>query len=503
MASSNLVAVHEKTKSYDWEFTFAEQGPKFPSKFKMPKKGKDPFRFLVRDYVKSESEKDQRTHGFLDGAVRSKDISHIEPRFAEWLKVGIPFQTHAEFQGMAACGTLISSFANQEIRQGYAAQLLDEMRHAQLSMGVRHYYTKYWDDPAGFDCGQPASFQHPAGLTSLAEFQHFNTGDPVDSVVAMGVVQETAYTNMFFLAIPHVAALNGDNVFPAVMLSIQSDEARHMANGYGALMSLLSEEDNVPMLNDTLERHLYHAHKSMHSTIGWGTEYHVRQRPWAYKDQWEEWVVDDFVGNYLDRLGEFGINQPRFLGLMAEEVVWQHHTVAQMLTAVWPLNFWRSHNLDPEDFEWFEQNYPGWYANYGDFWEAHREMNDPANGQLMMANLPGLPPMCQVCQLPCVLPRIDINDIRTAEFEGRQIALCGQGCEWIFQRWPKAYGSRRQLWDRYHGWDLADVILDLGYVRPDGKTLIGQPSIDPEQRLWTIDDIRKVGYEIKDPMRAE
>jgi propane monooxygenase large subunit len=43
----------------------------------------------------------------------------------------------------------------------------------------------------------------------------------------MGVIQETAYTNMFFLAIPHVVALNGDNAFPSVMLSLQSDESRH------------------------------------------------------------------------------------------------------------------------------------------------------------------------------------------------------------------------------------------------------------------------------------
>jgi hypothetical protein len=33
---------------------------------------------------------------------------------------------------------------------------------------------------------------------------------------------------------------------------------------------------------------------------------------------------------------------------------------------------------------------------------------------------------------------------------------------------------------RYHGWDLADVILDLGYVRLDGRTLIGQSALDLE-----------------------
>ena len=43
------------------------------------------------------------------------------------------------------------------------------------------------------------------------------------------------------------------------------------------------------------------------------------------------------------------------------------------------------------------------------------------------------------------------------------------------------------------------MILDIGLIRKDGKTLIGQPLLDME-RMWTIDDIRKLGYEIKDPL---
>ena len=84
--------------------------------------------------------------------------------------------------------------------------------------------------------------------------------------------------------------------------------------------------------------------------------------------------------------------------------------------------------------------------------------------------------------------------------DGGEYAVCSEGCEWILTKWPKAYTGRKQFWSRYHGWDLADVILDLGYVRPDGQTLIGQPLIE-QKRLWTIDDIRALRYEIKDPLR--
>jgi methane monooxygenase component A alpha chain/propane monooxygenase large subunit len=157
--------------------------------------------------------------------------------------------------------------------------------------------------------------------------------------------------------------------------------------------------------------------------------------------------------------------------------------------------------MGPKDFEWFEKYYPGWHKSYGGYWESYRTLADPAGGHIILQELPGWPPFCQVCQLPCAMPRLDQNEARIVEHEGKKVALCSEGCQWIFENWPQAYASRQQFWERYDGWDLAEVILDLGFVRPDEKTLIGQPTLDLE-RLWTIDDIRRLKYEIKDPMKA-
>ena len=171
----------------------------------------------------------------------------------------------------------------------------------------------------------------------------------------------------------------------------------------------------------------------------------------------------------------------------------------QAFAAMWPLNFWRSDAMGPADFECFENHYPGWHDAYGGFWDTYRQLAHPSSGRLILAELPGLPPFCQVCQLPCVMPRPDRNEFRLVEWQSAKYATCSEGCEWIFRTWPVAHAGRRQFWARYHGWDLADVIEDLGYVRPDGKTLIGQPALDLD-RLWTIDDIRAIGFEVKDPL---
>jgi methane monooxygenase component A alpha chain/propane monooxygenase large subunit len=495
-----LMELHEKTKSYDWEFTVGDARPKFATKYTIPKKAKDPFRLLVRDYLKAEADKDARTHGFLEGALRMGVAERLEPRFNECLKLTLTDLTNAEFQAVAACGGIISSVQNQEIRQGYQAQMLDEIRHTQLQMALREYYVRHAPDPAGWDISQKAIHQHPGGLVSIAEFQHFNTGDPIDCVIDLNVIIETAFTNILLVAAPQTAVRNGDHALATTFLSIQSDEARHMANGYGTLLAVLGDERNVPHVNEALERHFWHAHKSLDALVGWQTEYGARHRPWAYKDQWREWVVDDFVGGYLERLAEFGVVPPTRLAHAVADLEEMHHTIGIVFAAMWPLNFWRSDAMDARDAEWFDRHYTGWHRKFGGLWDLHRDLADPGTGRLLLQELPALPPFCQVCQLPCVVPRIDCSEHRMVSIGGATYAVCSEGCEWIFTRWPGVYSGRKQFWARYHGWDLAEVILDLGYVRPDGRTLIGQPTI-AQERPWTIDDIRGLRYEVRDPLR--
>jgi propane monooxygenase large subunit len=52
-----------------------------------------------------------------------------------------------------------------------------------------------------------------------------------------------------------------------------------------------------------------------------------------------------------------------------------------------------------------------------------------------------------------------------AEYEGRPTPAMGR------------FSGRREWEECYHGWDLADAIKDLGFVRGDGKTLVPQPHL--------------------------
>ncbi len=118
--SVKLEDVHEKGKRYDWSFDYARPDPKFPTRYIIPPKGKDPFRVMMRGYAAMETEKDNRVYGALDANVRYHNANVAEPRWVEAMKFAIPCFTDAEYQAVTGAGFLIASVKNQELRQGFA-----------------------------------------------------------------------------------------------------------------------------------------------------------------------------------------------------------------------------------------------------------------------------------------------------------------------------------------------------------------------------------------------
>jgi propane monooxygenase large subunit len=47
----------------------------------------------------------------------------------------------------------------------------------------------------------------------------------------------------------------------------------------------------------------------------------------------------------------------------------------------------------------------------------------------------------------------------------------------------------------YHGWNWADVVEDMGFVRDDGKTMTAQPHLDLDpKKMWTTDHLRRMPH---------
>jgi hypothetical protein len=101
-------------------------------------------------------------------------------------------------------------------------------------------------------------------------------------------------------------------------------------------------------------------------------------------------------------------------------------------------------------------------------------------------------PSCWVCMMGCVFP----EDMCHRVVDDRTRFYCSKECLWLDESNPGRYVGDRNFFDRYHGWELSEVVRDIGFVRADGKTLIGQPHLD-EEGQWTLDDVKSMGFEIE------
>src|SRR6202043_481303 len=172
--------------------------------------------------------------------------------------------------------------------------------------------------------------------------------------IYLTVVAETAFTNTLFVAMPSEAARNGDYALPTVFLSVQSDESRHIGNGHSMLMAMINDPSNHQLLERDLKYAFWQNHAIVDAAIGTFIEYGTTNRDKnkeSYAELWHRWIYEDYYRTYM---------------LPLEKYV---HKVAQFFSVGWPVNFWRIEAETERDFEWFEHKYPGWYAEFGDYWK--------------------------------------------------------------------------------------------------------------------------------------
>ena len=498
----NMTKAYERVKNLDWDPTYITPEEKHvePTRFFLPKKAVDPFKTFVREYLTMEQEKDNRIMAVVEGGSRVQSATP-DPRWMEGTKFALSNFAAIEYSGGRQMGRMVRVVAPMELRQGYMMQALDEMRHTQLEMNVVRHHMRSWEDPAGFNIVLQGTGNNVGSGAFRAFIEDYSTSDAVESSIALQVFTEIASTNILFVGLSTAAAQSGDNVMASAMLSIQSDECRHMANGSATLMTLLNDDRNIPLLQQVFDKWAWRAHMGIDVGMMLFADYFVRNHTESAKELSHRFYLEDFYGGFYKKLEKYGIKEPRFLPDIIRNIEWASHTAAVYIFGAWPLFYHRYDPIDEREMDWFEKKYPGWYSHYGKFWEAYKQMTEPDDGLLATKELGGLPAFCIVCQFPQIFPRPDAHIGVTVEKDGRTLSFCSPGCQWIYEQAPEHY-TGVTFYSRYDGWDLADTAIDSGYVRGDGKTLMAQPGLNLK-RMWTLDDLRRCHYEIVSPLRGK
>jgi propane monooxygenase large subunit len=308
---------------------------------------------------------------------------------------------------------------------------------------------------------------------------------------------------------PAEAAANGDYLLPTVFHSVQSDESRHISNGYATLLMALSDEGNRQLLERDLRYAWWNNHAVVDAAIGVFIEYGTKDRRKdreSYAEMWRRWIYDDYYRSYLVPLEKYGLTVPHDLIEEAWNRIWNKgyvHEVAQFFATGWLANYWRIDGMTDEDFEWFEYKYPGWYDKYGKWWENYSRLATPNGHKPIVGEDVDYvyPQRCWTCMVPCLIR----EDIVTAEVDGHHRTYCSETCRWTdVEAFRPVYQGREtpnmgrlvghREWETlYHGWTWDEVVSDMGYVRDDGKTMTAQPhlNLDPS-KMWTLDHLKRL-----------
>jgi YHS domain-containing protein len=99
-----------------------------------------------------------------------------------------------------------------------------------------------------------------------------------------------------------------------------------------------------------------------------------------------------------------------------------------------------------------------------------------------------------------VFPKIDEPTTRVRSYAGRKHAFCSAPCEELFCQQPERYEGTL-LWDEvWDGVGLEEFLVTRNLLREDGHTLIAQPHTRPDAHLWTLDDVKRLNFEITNPL---
>lgn len=481
---------------------------KYPTKYTYDPNAQEQFKLIVRDYARMEAEKDQRQYGSLQDALSRLEAGRrVEPRWGEMMKLLSGALELGEYTAMCGSAALYDTTRSPELRNGYLNQVEDEVRHTTQVQSLSKYFASQYNDPAGFTDMRRQRYINPLYPPTAQAFgENFVNGDPVWISLNLQLVAEACFTNPLIVAMTEWAAANGDEVTPTVFLSIQSDEMRHMANGYQTIVSLAHDADNFKYLQTDLENAFWLQHRFATPVIGAGFEYGAvnRVEPWA--QVWNRWVYEDWGGIWLGRLEKLGIKSPRNLSDAKKEAYWSHHFTFAAAYALWPLLGIRMEMPNSRDKDWFENNYPGWHDQVGKLYDLWQEqgVTDPANRMLPAETLMEMGAnvyFCRVCQFPIITPMPSAGEnLRIIEHGGRRHALCSQWCERMFLTEPERFDGQN-LFEVFDGWELSEVVKAGRAVRSDESTLLAQPHLSDE-RMWTLEDLKACNLVIRDPLTA-
>ncbi|AEJ38828.1 methane/phenol/toluene hydroxylase [Sulfobacillus acidophilus TPY] len=430
-------------RGLDWEPTYQPADKIFPyHRFEGIKihdwdQWEDPFRMTVETYWKYQAEKDRRFYAILDGFIQSQGHLNLsDARYLSALKLFLQGVTPLEYMAHRSFSFLARYLPGSAPRFAALAQSMDELRHAQTEIHAISPYNRYysglhsmrrWHDRAWY-LSVPKSF-----------FDDAVTSGPFEFLTAISFGFEYLITNLLFVPFMSGASFNGDLTTMTFGFSAQSDESRHMTLGLESVKFMLEQdEDNVPIVQAWIDKWFWRSYR-VAALVAAMMDYMLPRRFMSWKEAFELYFEEQMMEGLFPDLKYYGINPPRHVQQAIKEKEYLSHQVYWVLYSFTYAAMFHTWVPEPDELDWLSGKYPGTFdEHFRPLFERARAMQK--QGQRFY--FPGLPQLCQVCQIPMAFTEPG-HPTKHAQFrsvyQGETYWTCSEGCHWIFEREPEKY----------------------------------------------------------------
>ncbi len=500
--------VHRWLQSFNWDF--ANNRTKYPTKYKMANDTKEQFKLIAKEYARMESVKDERQFGtLLDGMTRLGAGNRMHPRWGETMKVASNFLEVGEYNAISGSAMLWDSRHRRRAEERLSGP---GARRNPSHPPVRASSTTTTPSIITIRLATttPAAPAPSARLWKGMKrvfADGFISGDAVECSINLQLVGEACFTNPLIVAITEWASANGDEITPTVFLSIETDELRHMANGYQTIVSIANDPASQKYLNSDLNNAFWTQQKYFTPVLGMLVRVRLEVQGRAVGEDLEPLGVRR-LGRNLDRpsrqvrraVASVAARRQagRLLGAPRPRASRLRAVADRLLPPVAAGR--RRHGLVRRELSGLgrplRQDLP---RVEGPRLRRSQERlrSDPVARQERPHRFTWT--ACRRCRSARRCRRVP-SSLRVHEFNGKKHSFSDDWGERMWLTEPERYECQN-VFEQYAGRELSEIVVEGHGVRSDGKTLIGQPHVRGDN-LWTVEDLKRADVVCGDPAGA-
>lgn len=452
-------------RKLDWEFSYVDEHQVYPEamsgtpwlEHKHWQDWEEPFRTTYGQHVCLQHEKELSVLAVRDAVGHVRNFEELPKSWLSSLKFYAAALPLAEFA--AVVGNLRAARFGRDSawRTMSAFGALDELRHTQIPLALMESLVK-WDPQ--FDWAH--RFYHSKNWISIAARHLFDElllgANPIEFALGTNFVFETGFTNLQFVGLSSLAQEVGDDMFAKMLMSIQTDEARHAQIG-PAVLSIICRHD-PKYAQYMLDKWFWRSWLLFAVLTGFSMDYFtpLSERKQSFKEFMQEWILDQ----YLDSLQEYGLKKPWYWDQFLQSLDSYHHMVYASAYTHRATTWFDFVVPSPEERQWLREKYPASWPEMEPVWEQidrRWEKSDPGTEWGVHGATPVA--FCHLCQLVLCQGTPQKNLANTLTLDGEHYIFCSEPCRWIFMQEPERYRHHKDVVKRILTGEAPSNLLEL------------------------------------------